>query len=77
MVFYPTMTMPILLGGFGNWLVPLLIGAVDMSFPRMNNISFWLLPPSLILLVSSSYIEGGFGGGWTLYPPLSSLKGHS
>jgi cytochrome c oxidase subunit I len=75
MIFF--MTMPILLGGFGNWLVPLLIGAVDMSFPRMNNISFWLLPPSLILLVSSSYIEGGFGGGWTLYPPLSSLKGHS
>jgi heme/copper-type cytochrome/quinol oxidase subunit 1 len=75
MIFF--MTMPILLGGFGNWLVPMLIGAVDMSFPRMNNISFWLLPPSLLLLISSTYIEGGFGGGWTVYPPLSSLKGHS
>jgi len=32
--------MPTLIGGFGNWLVPLLIGAPDISFPRLNNLSF-------------------------------------
>lgn len=43
-----------------------MIGAPDMSFPRMNNISFWLLPPALILLVASSLVEGGAGTGWTV-----------
>jgi hypothetical protein len=49
-----------------NFFVPLLIGAVDMAFPRLNNISFWLLPPSLILLLSSSFVESGAGTGWTV-----------
>ncbi len=68
---------PILIGFFGNYFVPTLIGAPDMSFPRMNNISFWLLPPSLILLLISALIEGGAGTGWTVYPPLSGIQAHS
>nr|YP_009024132.1 cytochrome c oxidase subunit I [Whitmania laevis]AGL34588.1 cytochrome c oxidase subunit I [Whitmania laevis] len=75
MIFF--MVMPILIGGFGNWLLPLMVGAVDMSFPRLNNLSFWLLPPSMIMLLSSSMIEGGVGAGWTLYPPLSDSVSHS
>jgi cytochrome c oxidase subunit 1 len=75
MIFF--MVMPAMIGGFGNWFVPLMIGAPDMAFPRMNNVSFWLLPPALALLLISMFAEGpagayGVGGGWTLYPPLST-----
>ncbi len=78
MIFF--MVMPAMIGGFGNWFVPLMIGAPDMAFPRMNNISFWLLPFAFLLLVMSIFVPGpvganGVGGGWTIYPPLSSTVG--
>jgi cytochrome c oxidase subunit I len=48
----------------------------------MNNISFWLLPSALGLLLISLFMPGGagpddlgVGGGWTMYPPLSSSTG--
>ena len=78
MIFF--MVMPAMIGGFGNWFVPLMIGAPDMAFPRMNNISFWLLVASWCLLCTSLFVDGGpgrgFGGGWTIYPPLSTT-GHT
>ena len=78
MIFF--MVMPAMIGGFGNWFVPLMIGAPDMAFPRMNNISFWLLPFAFALALMSMFVPGagsvnGFGGGWVLYPPLST-SGH-
>ncbi len=79
MIFF--MVMPAMIGGFGNWFVPLMIGAPDMAFPRMNNISFWLLMASWIMLCLSLVVDGGpgkgFGGGWTMYVPLSNGTYHA
>ncbi|MDQ0473509.1 cytochrome c oxidase subunit I [Labrys wisconsinensis] len=78
MIFF--MVMPAMIGGFGNWFVPLMIGAPDMAFPRMNNVSFWLLVASFGLFLTSFFLPGGpgpddrgFGGGWTMYAPMSTL----
>jgi len=34
------------------------------------------LPPSFVLLLGSSFVEGGVGTGWTVYPPLASVMFH-
>ena len=77
MMFF--VVIPALFGGFGNYFMPLQIGAPDMAFPRMNNLSFWLYIAGTSLGVASMLAPGGggdlgtgFGGGWVLYPPLST-----
>ncbi len=57
-------------GMFGNYFVPLMIGAEDMSFPRMNALSYWIWPPAAFLLLLSPFF-GGWDTGWTGYPPLA------
>jgi len=74
MIFF--FVMPFMIGGFGNLLLPVMIGAPDMSFPRLNNMRFWLLPPALTMLLLSALIESGAGTGWTFYPPLSGVVAH-
>lgn len=66
---------PSIIGGFGNWLLPLILGAPDISFPRLNNLSFWLLPTSMFLILDSAFVDIGCGTSWVVYPPLSTL-GH-
>jgi len=67
------MIVSILLGiaGVMNYLVPMMIGAADMTFPRLNAFSFWIAVPAAVLLLSSLAL-GGFDTGWTGYPPLSA-----
>lgn len=74
MIFY--FIMPGLIGAIGNYMVPLIIGVVDMSFARLNNISIWLLIPSIILVLVGAILDNGVGAGWTLIPPLSANTGH-
>ena len=73
MIMFFWVAMPILLAGFGNLLIPLQIGTDDMAFPTINMLSFWIFLLSSIVLVASFFVPGGaFGGGWTMYPPLSA-----
>jgi len=62
------------LSGFSNYLVPLLIGARDMSFPRLNAFSYWMFLLSGVLL----YVSVPFGqapdAGWFNYAPLASAR---
>jgi len=53
--------MPAIIGGFGNLILPLIIGAPDISFPRLNNLRFWLLPVAILLIVISMVVD--YGGG--------------
>ena len=72
MIFW--VAMPVLIAAFGNFLIPLMIGADDMIFPRINRLSFQVFFLSVVVLLTSLFVEGGgFGGGWTAYPPLSRV----
>ena len=76
MIFW--VAMPVLLAGFGNFLIPLMVGCDDMVFPRINRLSYQIFFVSTIVLLASFFVEGGgFGGGWTAYPPLSGKAGYS
>jgi len=57
---------------FGNILLPLMIGAEDVSFPRLNLFSWWLYLTGAVLAVTSLFTGGGPPDtGWTFYVPFS------
>ena len=71
MIFW--VAMPVLIAAFGNYLIPLMIGADDMVFPKINRLSYQIFLLSVLILISSFFFQGGgFGGAWTIYPPLSA-----
>ena len=57
-------------GPFGNFILPIMIGARDMSFPRLNALSFWLLFAAVPVLLSA-LVLGGISTGWSAYAPLA------
>ncbi len=60
--------------GFGNLVLPAQIGARRMLFPTLNAGGFWITALALLLLLSSSFVQGGAAiSGWTAYPPLSAV----
>ncbi len=76
MIFW--VAMPVLLAAFGNYLIPLMTGCDDMVFPRVNRLSYQIFLLSVVVLFASFFVEGGgFGGAWTIYPPLSAKAGYS
>ncbi len=60
----------------GNFLVPLMIGARDLAFPRLNLLSWYLFVIGGFLMICVLCF-GGVDGGWTFYPPYSSLYSNS
>lgn len=71
MIFW--VAMPVLIAALGNYLIPLMIGCDDMVFPRINRLSYQIFLLSAIVLIASFFVpQGGFGGAWTSYPPLSA-----
>ncbi len=57
---------------FGNFLLPIMIGAEDVSFPRLNLLSWWLYMTGGALAIMSLFLSGGpIDTGWTFYVPYS------
>ncbi len=76
MIFW--VAMPVLIAAFGNYLIPLMVGCDDMVFPKINRLSYQIFLVSAIVLCCSFFVQGGgFGGAWTIYPPLSAKAEYS
>ncbi|MCE1187510.1 MAG: cbb3-type cytochrome c oxidase subunit I [Ignavibacteria bacterium] len=57
---------------FGNFFLPIMIGAKDVSFPRLNLLSWWLFLAGGIMAIVSVLMPGGpVDTGWTFYIPYS------
>ena len=57
---------------FGNFFMPILIGARDVSFPRINLLSWYCFVAGATLAVLSLFLGSGPPDtGWTFYVPFS------
>jgi cytochrome c oxidase subunit 1 len=73
MIFF--VMIPLLTGAFGNFLIPLMTGAPDMAFPKLNMFGYWAMVPAFFFILLGFFVEGGHAaGGWTSYPPLSTIE---
>ncbi|MFO0579596.1 MAG: cytochrome c oxidase subunit I [Polyangia bacterium] len=60
----------------GNFLVPLMIGARDLSFPRLNLLSLYLFIGGGAFTLWA-LVRGGVDTGWTFYTPYSTTYANS
>lgn len=61
---------------FGNFFLPILIGARDVSFPRLNLLTWYLYVIGGLLAILSIILPGGPADtGWTFYIPYSVRTG--
>lgn len=58
---------------FGNFFMPIMIGAPDVSFPKLNLFSWWVYVFGSILAIISQFAGSGPpDAGWTFYAPFST-----
>ncbi len=58
---------------FGNWVMPVMIGANDVSFPRLNLFAWYLYITGAAVVVISQFTGNGPPDtGWTFYAPYST-----
>ncbi len=61
---------------FGNFVMPLIIGAKDVSFPRINLLSWYLYVIGALFALSTLVFGDGIPDtGWTFYAPYSVKTG--
>src|SRR6202162_4749912 len=72
MIFF--VVMPILVGCFGKFLIPLMIGARDMSVPKLIMLSYWYAAGACVNILSWFFVSVvPAAAGWTSYAPLSAV----
>ncbi len=59
---------------FGNFFLPIMIGANDVSFPRLNLLSWWFYMAGAALALATLAL-GPADTGWTFYAPYSLRTG--
>jgi cytochrome c oxidase subunit I len=61
---------------FGNFFMPIMIGARDVSFPRLNLLSWYFFIAGAAIVVTSLFTGNGPPDtGWTFYAPFSLKTG--
>src|SRR5918993_243185 len=60
----------------GNFLIPPMIGAKDLTFPRINLLSLYIYWLGGIFTLAAM-IAGGVDTGWTFYTPYSSTASNT